>query len=164
MAPKKLVYKQWQSSKERAGQKTKNIYTQSEIRVIEKNAMAQKMLMMAVLVILGTKIATVTAADPTCLQRLMSCTPYLNNATLQLQGDCCDPLRQAVATELTCLCSLINNSTLLRSFNIPIAAALRITRGCGVTDQMNGCIPAIPTPAPSPSATSPTSAPLITRR
>ncbi|KAG4206464.1 hypothetical protein ERO13_A03G014000v2 [Gossypium hirsutum] len=126
--------------------------------------MAQKMLMMAVLVILGTKIATVTAADPTCLQRLMSCTPYLNNATLQLQGDCCDPLRQAVATELTCLCSLINNSTLLRSFNIPIAAALRITRGCGVTDQMNGCIPAIPTPAPSPSATSPTSAPLITRR
>ncbi|KAA3456448.1 protein YLS3-like isoform X2 [Gossypium australe] len=103
--------------------------------------MAQKMLMMAVLVILGTKIATVTAADPTCLQSLMSCAPYFNNATLQLQGNCCDPLRQAVATELTCLCSLINNSTLLSSFNIPIAAALRITRGCGVTDQMNGCIP-----------------------
>ncbi|KAK8307330.1 hypothetical protein V6Z12_D03G187800 [Gossypium hirsutum] len=106
--------------------------------------MAQKMLMMAVLVILGTKIATFTAADPTCLQSLI----------------------QAVATELTCLCSLINNSTLLSSFNIniPIPAALRITRGCGVTDKMNGCIPATLTPAPSPSATSPKAAPLITRR
>ncbi|MBA0762129.1 hypothetical protein Gotri_024675, partial [Gossypium trilobum] len=144
MTPKKLVYKkQWQCSQERAGQKKKNIYTQIEIRVIEKNAMAQKMLMMAVLVILGTKIATVTVADPACLQSLKSCAPYFNNATLKLKGDCCDPLKQAVATELTCLCSLINNPTLLSSFNIniPIPAALRITHGCGVTDKMKGCIP-----------------------
>ncbi|KAH1115629.1 hypothetical protein J1N35_009007 [Gossypium stocksii] len=142
MSPKKLVYKkQWQSSQEWAGQKKKNIYTQSEIRVTEKNAMAQKMLMMAVLVILGTKIATVTVANPTCLHSLKSCAPYFKNATLKLQGDCCDPLRKAVAAKLTCLCSLINNSTFLSSFNIPIAAALRVTRGCGVTDQMNGCFP-----------------------
>ncbi|MBA0683359.1 hypothetical protein Goari_025023, partial [Gossypium aridum] len=68
-----------------------DIYTQSGIRVIGKNAMAQKMLMVAVLVILGTKMATVTVANPTCLP----CVPYFNNATLQLQDNCCDPLKQA---------------------------------------------------------------------
>ncbi|KAG8482778.1 hypothetical protein CXB51_024438 [Gossypium anomalum] len=125
--------------------------------------MAQKMLMMAVLVILGTKMATITVANPTCLQSFMSCAPYFKNATLQLQDNCCDPLKQAVATQLTCLCSLLNNPALLTSFKIPIDGALRITRQCGVTDEINGCIPATPRPSPSPSATSPTSAPPTTR-
>ncbi|MBA0614613.1 hypothetical protein Godav_014884, partial [Gossypium davidsonii] len=84
-----------------------NIYTQSGIRVIGKNAMAQKMLMVAVLVILGTKMATVTVANPTCFP----CTPYFNNATLQLQDNCCDPLKQApVATQRQPLCLLLSTS------------------------------------------------------
>ncbi|MBA0678895.1 hypothetical protein Goari_020213, partial [Gossypium aridum] len=54
--------------------------------------MAQKMLLMAVLVILGTTMATVTVANPTCLP----CAPYFNNTDVQLPDDCCKPLQRAV--------------------------------------------------------------------
>ncbi|PPD74418.1 hypothetical protein GOBAR_DD28652 [Gossypium barbadense] len=98
------------------------------------------MLMMAVLVILGTTMATVTVANPTCLQSLMSCAPYFNNTDVQLPDDCCKPLQQAVATELICLCSLFNLPSLLSSFDIPYVGALRIANQCGVVDIISDCI------------------------
>ncbi|MBA0609632.1 hypothetical protein Godav_021650 [Gossypium davidsonii] len=98
------------------------------------------MLMMAALVILGTTMATVTVANPTCLQSLMSCAPYFNNTDVQLPDDCCKPLQQAVATELICLCSLFNLPSLLSSFDIPYVGALRIASQCGVVDIISDCI------------------------
>ncbi|KAK5847191.1 hypothetical protein PVK06_003495 [Gossypium arboreum] len=111
--------------------------------------MAQKMLMMAVLVILGTMMATVTVASPACLQSLMSCAPYFNNTDVTLPDDCCNPLQQAVATELICLCSLFNLPSLLSSFDIPYVGAIRIASQCGVVDIISDCISA-PSPAPTP--------------
>ncbi|KAK8516373.1 hypothetical protein V6N13_047074 [Hibiscus sabdariffa] len=111
--------------------------------------MAPKMLMMAVLAILATTATvTVTDAQATCAQSLVPCAPYLSNATAQPQADCCDPIREAVATQLTCLCNLFNDPSLLRSFNVSVATAFRIARDCGVTN-LNACN----------TATSPTSAP-----
>ncbi|XP_022737193.1 protein YLS3-like [Durio zibethinus] len=112
------------------------------------NAMA-KMLIVAVLVILGT-MATVTDAQATCAQQLVPCAPYLNNATAQPGDDCCNPIRQAVATELSCLCNLYNDPSLLASFNITVAAALRISRECGITTNLSACNATSPTSAPPP--------------
>ncbi|TYI91266.1 hypothetical protein E1A91_D03G180200v1 [Gossypium mustelinum] len=111
--------------------------------------MAQKMMMMAVLVILGTMMATFTVAQETCAQSLVPCAPYLNNATAQPQDDCCNPIKQAVETQLTCLCNLFNDPTLLSSFNVTVSEALRIALECGVTTDLSACN----------NATSPTSAP-----
>ncbi|XVE65018.1 hypothetical protein DITRI_Ditri07aG0148000 [Diplodiscus trichospermus] len=97
-----------------------------------------KFLIMGVLVILGT-MATVSDAQPACAQQLVPCFPYLNNATAQPQADCCNPIRQAVATELPCLCSLYSDPSLLSSFNITVAEALRISRECGVTTDLSAC-------------------------
>ncbi|KAK8626153.1 hypothetical protein V6N13_133805 [Hibiscus sabdariffa] len=106
------------------------------------------MLMLAVLAILATT-ATVTDAQATCAQSLVPCAPYLSNATAQPQADCCNPIREAVATQLTCLCNLFNDPSLLSSFNVSVATAFRIARDCGVTN-LNAC---------NTTATSPTSAP-----
>ncbi|XVE65019.1 hypothetical protein DITRI_Ditri07aG0148000 [Diplodiscus trichospermus] len=108
-----------------------------------------KFLIMGVLVILGT-MATVSDAQPACAQQLVPCFPYLNNATAQPQADCCNPIRQAVATELPCLCSLYSDPSLLSSFNITVAEALRISRECGVTTDLSACNATSPTSAPPP--------------
>ncbi|XVF13307.1 hypothetical protein REPUB_Repub08aG0197400 [Reevesia pubescens] len=105
---------------------------------ISPNAMANKMLIVAILVILGT-MATVTDAQATCAQKLVPCAPYLQNATAQPQDDCCDPIREAVANELPCLCNLYSDPTFLHSFNVSIAEALRISRACGITNDLSAC-------------------------
>lgn len=100
-----------------------------------------KLLMIAVVVIMGTMMmaATVTDAQAACAQSLVPCAPYLNNATLQPQDDCCNPIRQAVTTQLTCLCNLFNDPTLLNSLNVSVPEALRVSRACGVTTDLAAC-------------------------
>ncbi|KAK8578813.1 hypothetical protein V6N13_142085 [Hibiscus sabdariffa] len=107
--------------------------------------MGPKMVMMAVLVML----ARVTVAQVSCAQSLVPCAPYLSNATAQPQEDCCNPIREAVATQRTCLCNLFNDPALLNAFNVSVSAALRIARDCDVTVDVSACN----------NATSPTSAP-----
>ncbi|KAE8678031.1 Translationally-controlled tumor protein [Hibiscus syriacus] len=109
--------------------------------------MAPKMLMVAVLAILAA--ATVTDAQETCAQSLIPCAPYLTNTSAPPQDDCCNPIREAVRTQFTCLCSLFNDPTLLNSFNVSVPDALRIARDCGVNANLSDCN----------NATSPTSAP-----
>ncbi|XWS38511.1 hypothetical protein CRYUN_Cryun19dG0137500 [Craigia yunnanensis] len=108
-----------------------------------------KFLIMAVLVILGT-MATVTDAQASCAQNLVPCFPYLNNATVQPQDDCCNPIREAVTNQLPCLCNLYSDPTLLASLNVTVSEALRISRECGVTTDLSAC---------NATASSPTSAP-----
>ncbi|XWS49061.1 hypothetical protein CRYUN_Cryun13aG0131100 [Craigia yunnanensis] len=93
---------------------------------------------MAVLVILGT-MATVTDAQATCAQKLVSCYPYLNNSTARPQDDCCNPIRDAVAHDLPCLCNLYNDPNLLASLNVTVSEALRISRECGVPTNLSNC-------------------------
>ncbi|XVE57731.1 hypothetical protein DITRI_Ditri04bG0113000 [Diplodiscus trichospermus] len=102
-----------------------------------QNAMA-KLLMMAVLMILGT-MATVTDAQATCAQKLVPCFPYLNNATAHPQDDCCNPIREAVANDLPCLCNLYKDPNLLASLNVNVSEALRISRECGINNDLTAC-------------------------
>ncbi|OMP02199.1 hypothetical protein CCACVL1_02883 [Corchorus capsularis] len=111
--------------------------------------MANKLLIIAVLAILGT-MATVTDAQPACASKLTPCFPFLNNATAKPTKDCCDPIKDAVANDLTCLCNIYNDPNLLQALNITVAAALRISSECGITQGLSSC---------NLTATSPTSAP-----
>ncbi|GMJ04801.1 glycosylphosphatidylinositol-anchored lipid protein transfer 7 [Hibiscus trionum] len=110
--------------------------------------MGPKMLMMAVVVMMAAT-ARVTDAQASCAQSLVPCAPYLSNATAQPGDDCCNPIREAVATQLTCLCNLFNDPALLNAFNVSVSAAMRIARDCGVNVDVSACT----------NATSPTSAP-----
>ncbi|XWS61926.1 hypothetical protein CRYUN_Cryun07bG0166600 [Craigia yunnanensis] len=114
-----------------------------------QNAMA-KLLIMAVLVILGM-MATVTDAQATCAQKLVSCYPYLNNATAQPQDDCCNPIREAVTNDLPCLCNLYNDPNVFASLKINVSEALRISRECGVTNDLRACNATSPTAPPGQS-------------
>ncbi|XP_039056331.1 non-specific lipid transfer protein GPI-anchored 8-like [Hibiscus syriacus] len=105
--------------------------------------------MVAVLVILGW-MATFTDAQTTCAQKLVSCYPYLNNATAKPREDCCDPIREAVANQLPCLCNLYNHPNLLASFNVTVPEALRISRECGITTDLITCNATSPMSAPPP--------------
>ncbi|PPD73407.1 hypothetical protein GOBAR_DD29666 [Gossypium barbadense] len=87
-----------------------DIYTQSGIRVIGKNAMAQKMLMVAVLVILGTKMATVTVANPICPVLLTSTTPLSNCKTIAVTLSNKRPSYSKAASLTTLLCLLLSTS------------------------------------------------------
>ncbi|GMI76360.1 glycosylphosphatidylinositol-anchored lipid protein transfer 7 [Hibiscus trionum] len=106
-------------------------------------------LMIAVLVLLGS-MATLTDAQTTCAQKLVYCSPYLNNATAKPRDDCCDPIREAVANELPCLCNLYNDSNLLNSLNVTVPEALRVSRECGITTDLSACNATSPTSAPFP--------------
>ncbi|XVF51665.1 hypothetical protein PTKIN_Ptkin04bG0202700 [Pterospermum kingtungense] len=109
-----------------------------------------KLLVVAVLVVLGTMMATVTDAQADCAQKLVSCYPYLNNATAKPQADCCNPIKDAVTHDLPCLCNLYKDPNLLSSFNVTVAEALRISRECGVPTNLSACNATSPTSAPPP--------------
>ncbi|KAG4135042.1 hypothetical protein ERO13_D08G191700v2 [Gossypium hirsutum] len=108
-----------------------------------------KFFIMAVLVILGTMV-TSAYAQASCAQNLVSCYPYLNNATAKPEDDCCNPIRQTVAKDLPCLCNLYNDPNTLASFNVTVPEALRISRECGVSTDLSACNATSPTSAPSP--------------
>ncbi|MBA0593368.1 hypothetical protein Gorai_010313 [Gossypium raimondii] len=71
-----------------------------------------------------------------CLVLLTVTTPRPN---LRTTADCCNPIREAVANELPCLCNLYKDPTLLAFFNVTVAEALRISRECGITTDLSAC-------------------------
>ncbi|KAK8323719.1 hypothetical protein V6Z11_A12G255600 [Gossypium hirsutum] len=108
-----------------------------------------KLLMVVIYVMLGT-MTTVTDGQATCAQKLVPCPPYLNNSTAKPQNSCCNPIREVVANELPCLCNLYKDPTLLTSFNVTVAEALRISRECGITTDLSACSVTSPSSAPAP--------------
>lgn len=74
----------------------------------------------------------------TCAAELVPCGQYLNMATGTPPETCCTPLRNAVQNELDCLCSILNDPSVARAFNISLQSATRIAMACGVNN-LNGC-------------------------
>ncbi|MBA0835102.1 hypothetical protein Goarm_007406 [Gossypium armourianum] len=101
-------------------------------------------------------MATVTDGQATCAQKLVPCAPYRNNSTAKPQNYCCNPIREAVANELPCLCNLYKDPTLLAFFDVTVAEALRISRECGITTDLSACNEfCFPATATSPSSAPP---------
>ncbi|CAI0541281.1 unnamed protein product [Linum tenue] len=91
--------------------------------------------MISALLLLATA-ATFTEAQgggsnaPSCASKLIPCTP---------PASCCDPIKEAVRTELPCLCNLYNTPGLLASFGINVTQAVALTTRCGISADTSSC-------------------------
>ncbi|CAN1834284.1 Non-specific lipid transfer protein GPI-anchored 7 [Linum perenne] len=89
--------------------------------------------MAAALLLLATITVTEaqgTANFPSCASKLVPCAP---------PATCCDPIKEAVKTELPCLCNLYNTPGLLNSFGINVTQAIGLTKRCGISADISNC-------------------------
>ena len=82
-----------------------------------------------------TSLADAQTAD--CAQKLVPCASYIN--ATNPPASCCNPIKEAVATQLPCLCGLYTTPGLLKSFGITVEQALNLTRNCGLNSDISKC-------------------------
>ncbi|KAG9452434.1 hypothetical protein H6P81_005338 [Aristolochia fimbriata] len=106
-------------------------------------------------VALMASLATVAMGQmPACASKLIPCRDYLNSTSPP--KSCCDPMRDAVKNELSCLCDLFKQSDLFKAFNINVTQALELPEHCGIKEGIGACKTAN---APAPTAGAPPSTP-----
>ena len=103
------------------------------------------------LLMMTISISTAQAQTQTCASKLIPCAQYINS-TATPPSSCCDTIKEAVATDLQCLCNLYENPGFLASFGINVEQALRLPRLCGIPSDATACKSA---QAPSGSSTQP---------
>jgi hypothetical protein len=77
------------------------------------------------------------AQTATCAQNLIPCANYINSSTPA--ANCCSSIKDAVNTQLECLCGLYTSPGLLPSLGITLEQALNLSRACGVTTDLSKC-------------------------
>jgi hypothetical protein len=82
-----------------------------------------------------TSLAEAQAA--TCAQNLIPCANYINSPSPP--ANCCSSIKDAVDTQLSCLCGLYTSPGLLQSFNITVDQALKLSKACGVDTDLTKC-------------------------
>ncbi|XP_027336876.1 lipid transfer-like protein VAS [Abrus precatorius] len=115
-----------------------------------RNSMCLASLMLATVLMMASSAEAQSSGGgvPSCAQQLIPCLDYLNNSA-HPPNSCCDPLKNAVATQLSCLCNLFNTPGLLQNFNISIDNALQLSRNCGVTSGISSCQKSSTAPPPT---------------
>ncbi|XP_071708303.1 non-specific lipid transfer protein GPI-anchored 7-like [Rutidosis leptorrhynchoides] len=91
-----------------------------------------------VLLLMAVAVSTAEAQAQTCASKLVPCAQYLN-ATTKPPNTCCDPIKQAVATDLQCLCNLYENPSFLSGLGINVEQALRLPKLCGISSDVSAC-------------------------
>nr|XP_043638860.1 non-specific lipid transfer protein GPI-anchored 7-like isoform X2 [Erigeron canadensis] len=94
--------------------------------------------MVALVAISAISISTTRAQAQTCASKLIPCGAYLNTTT-KPPNSCCDPIKEAVATDLPCLCNLYKNPSFLSGIGINVTQALRLPRLCGLSYDASAC-------------------------
>ncbi|PSS11500.1 Lipid transfer-like protein [Actinidia chinensis var. chinensis] len=94
-------------------------------------------------------VAEGQSSTPSCGQKLIPCANYIN--ATNPPSSCCEPLREAVTKEITCLCNLYNTPGLLASFGINITQALLLPGRCKISGDLNSCVKASAPTSPSSS-------------
>ncbi|KAM0045592.1 putative plant non-specific lipid-transfer protein/Par allergen [Helianthus debilis subsp. tardiflorus] len=103
------------------------------------------------LLVMVVSISTAQAQTQTCASKLVPCAQYLNSTTTP-PNSCCDPIKEAVANDLECLCGLYENPSFLTNLGIDVQQALRLPRLCGISSDTTACKTA---QAPGGSSTQP---------
>ncbi|KAJ8511308.1 hypothetical protein OPV22_001742 [Ensete ventricosum] len=92
------------------------------------------------------------SSTPSCVSNLVPCGSYVNsNGTPP--ASCCTPLKEAVDNDLKCLCTVLNDTTVMKAFNISTEAGYRLARSCGISnfrDCSNVSSPSATPPPPPP--------------
>ncbi|XP_058109004.1 non-specific lipid transfer protein GPI-anchored 3 [Magnolia sinica] len=97
-----------------------------------------------------------SGSDLPCVKDLLPCKDYLRPST-RPPPLCCIPLKKMIDTEKQCLCAILNNPELLRSFNVTRDQAKQLPKECGDTTDTSICDTAAngtATPPTTPSAPS----------
>ncbi|XP_059657463.1 non-specific lipid transfer protein GPI-anchored 7-like [Cornus florida] len=98
-------------------------------------------LKMSALMMVVVVVAVIGFAEgqstPSCAQKLVPCADYMNSTNPP--ASCCDPLKEAVTNELSCLCTLYNTPGLLTYLGINITDALALPGHCGVSGDLSAC-------------------------
>nr|GME00451.1 lipid transfer-like protein VAS [Ipomoea batatas] len=81
--------------------------------------------------------ATATAQSTSCANNLIPCAAYLNST--KPPASCCDPLKETVTKELSCLCNLYKNPEVLKSLGVNITQALELPKHCGISNDVSAC-------------------------
>ncbi|KAJ6687716.1 BIFUNCTIONAL INHIBITOR/LIPID-TRANSFER PROTEIN/SEED STORAGE 2S ALBUMIN SUPERFAMILY PROTEIN [Salix koriyanagi] len=102
----------------------------------------------------------VEAIEMACMQNLLPCKPYLQG-TEHPPPVCCLPLKNMVAQQTQCLCSVLTNPDLLKDFNVTVDGALKLAKTCGASVDMSVCKNAT-SPSGSPATSSTPTTPNVT--
>ncbi|XP_071698125.1 non-specific lipid transfer protein GPI-anchored 7-like [Rutidosis leptorrhynchoides] len=101
-------------------------------------ATSSSMTALIALLLMAVAISTAEAQDQTCASKLIPCAEYLN-ATTKPPNSCCDPIKEAVANDLQCLCNLYQNPSFLSGLGINVDQALRLPRLCDISSDVSAC-------------------------
>ncbi|XBI12513.1 hypothetical protein VPH35_139378 [Triticum aestivum] len=109
------------------------------------------LLLLAVASVLAAGAAAQSTGTPACASKLTGCAGYMNGTDAQKPPEtCCGPLRDAVKNEKPCLCALYASPEIFKAFNINVTDALRLSKRCGVSEDVSSC-PSNPPAPPPPS-------------
>ncbi|XP_048539754.1 non-specific lipid transfer protein GPI-anchored 3-like [Triticum urartu] len=86
---------------------------------------------------------TTTPADaggavPSCASKLVTCAGYLNTTDTPPES-CCDPLKEAAATQAACMCAILMNRAALQAFGVAPEQGVLLAKRCGVTTDAYTC-------------------------
>lgn len=95
------------------------------------NMVSVKMVIVAVLAAALAAGVAEGQSTASCVQKLTSCAPYLNG-TSKPPATCCNPLKEAVAKEKACLCTVYNTPGLLPSLGVNTTQVATLAKSCGV--------------------------------
>ena len=113
------------------------------------------LLLLAVASVLAAGAAAQSTGTPACASKLTGCAGYMNGTDAQKPPEtCCGPLRDAVKNEKPCLCALYASPEIFKAFNINVTDALRLSKRCGVSEDVSSCPSASPTKSPPGSSPS----------
>ncbi|KAL6986077.1 hypothetical protein U1Q18_019444 [Sarracenia purpurea var. burkii] len=101
---------------------------------------------MAVALVAATREAA-GQSTPSCAEKLTPCANYINATSPPTA--CCDSLKEAITTQLSCICNLYNTPGLLASLGINVTEAVTLPHRCNLTGDLSAC-----TKASSPNSSS----------
>uniref|UniRef100_A0A453SJ68 Bifunctional inhibitor/plant lipid transfer protein/seed storage helical domain-containing protein n=1 Tax=Aegilops tauschii subsp. strangulata TaxID=200361 RepID=A0A453SJ68_AEGTS len=85
-----------------------------------------------------TTPADATGAVPSCASKLVTCAGYLNTTDTPPES-CCDPLKEAAATQAACMCAILMNKAALQAFGVAPEQGVLLAKRCGVTTDASTC-------------------------
>ncbi|XP_020585641.1 lipid transfer-like protein VAS [Phalaenopsis equestris] len=114
-----------------------------------KSSATITLMVVAILALMASNAAA-QGSSLTCATKLIACQKFLNSSNPP--EDCCKPLREAVRTDLPCLCAIFSNPEVLKSFGVDVSQALKLPVNCGITtSSSNLCnTTAVESPSGSP--------------
>ena len=91
----------------------------------------------AVVVVVVAAVGFVEAQQPDCASKLATCAEFLKSNNPP--ATCCNPIKEAVATQLDCLCNLYTSPDFFSSIGVNVSDALHLTKACGVPVDLAKC-------------------------